>query len=160
MTIEDMEQYGLTKMSDEEMHDFVSTQRMGVLALPADDAPYVVPMSFGYDGASTLYFTFVGGPDSRKRTLIERAETVRFLTYAAQSAFNWESVLLTGTVERVPEPRWEAIRDVLETAWRPDVFEAARESEAVVVYRFTADDWAGIKHTGLPPGFDADESSA
>ncbi|MBX0322664.1 pyridoxamine 5'-phosphate oxidase family protein [Halomicroarcula sp. F13] len=160
MTVEDMEQYGLTQMSDTEMRDFVTNQRMGVLALPAADAPYVVPMSFGYDGASTLYFTFVGGPDSRKRALMERAEAVRFLTYAAQSPFNWESVLLTGTAERVPESEWDELAAVLETAWRPDVFEAARESEAVTVYRFAVDDWAGIKHTGLPPGFDPDQSPA
>lgn len=159
MTIEDMEQYGLTRMTEGEMRDFLTNQRMGVLALPAADAPYVVPMSFGYDGESTLYFTFVGGPDSRKRALIERAETVRFLTYVAKSAFDWESVMLTGSVERVPERRWAEIRDVLDTAWRPEVFEAARESEDVVVYRFEAAESTGIKHTGLPPGFDTDESS-
>ncbi|MBV0925506.1 pyridoxamine 5'-phosphate oxidase family protein [Halomicroarcula limicola] len=154
MTVEAMREYGLEHMTDEEMRNFLSNQRMGVLGLPATEAPYIVPISFGYDGESALYFTFVGGPDSRKRTLIEAAETVRFLTYSAQSVFNWESLILTGTVSRVPEAEWDELADVLQGVWRPEVFEAAMESEEVVVYRFDIDERTGIKHTGLPPGFD------
>ncbi|WP_135303369.1 pyridoxamine 5'-phosphate oxidase family protein [Haloarcula amylovorans] len=156
MTVDAMQEYGLEHMTDNEMRDFLASQRMGVLGLPATDAPYMVPISFGYDGESSLYFTFVGGPDSRKRTLIEAAETVRFLTYAAQSVFNWESLILTGTVARVSEEDWDDLEEVLQGVWRPEVFEAAMAAEEVVVYRFDVDDWAGIKHTGLPPGFDVD----
>ena len=151
-----MREYGLEHMADEEIRNFLSNQRMGVLGLPATEAPYILPISFGYDGESALYFTFVGGPDSRKRTLIDAAETVRFLTYSAQSVFSWESLLLTGTVSRVPESEWDELADVLQGVWRPEVFEAAMESEEVVVYRFDVGDWTGIKHTGLPPGFDVD----
>ena len=31
---------------------------------------------------------------------------------------------------------------------------APRETEAVELYRFRVEDWTGIKHTGLPPGFE------
>mgnify|MGYP006287160781 FL=1 len=154
MTIDDMAAYGLDRMSDDELRDFVSNQKMGVLGLPTAGAPYMLPMSFGYDGGSTLYFTFVGGPDSRKRTLIDDADTARFLTYAAQSMFNWESAILTGSVQSVPEAEWDALEAVLGTAWRPEVFERATAVEDIAIYRFDVDDWSGIKHTGLPPGFD------
>ncbi|MBX0295802.1 pyridoxamine 5'-phosphate oxidase family protein [Haloarcula nitratireducens] len=153
MTVESMREYGLEHMADDEMRNFLSNQRMGVIGLPATDAPYLVPISFGYDGESSLYFTFVGGPDSRKRTLMDAAETVRFLTYSAQSVFNWQSLMLTGAVSRVPEAEWDRLADVLQGVWRPEVFEAAIAAEEVVVYRLDVDEWAGIKHTGLPPGF-------
>jgi nitroimidazol reductase NimA-like FMN-containing flavoprotein (pyridoxamine 5'-phosphate oxidase superfamily) len=154
MTIDTMAEYGLDRMDDDELRDFLAHQQMGVLGLPTAGAPYLLPMSFGYDGGSTLYFTFVGGPESRKRTLIDAADTVRFLTYAAQSMFNWESAILTGTVDPVPEDEWERLDDVLRSVWRPEVFERAREVEDVAIYRFAVDAWSGIKHTGLPPGFD------
>jgi len=156
MTVEEIQ---LTEMDDESIRAFLANQKMGVLGLPADGEPYLLPMSFGYDDESTLYFTFVGGPDSRKRGLIERADRAQFLTFAAESPFNWESVLVTGTVESIPEAEWDDITPVLEAAWRPDVIEAAMETEEVTVYRFAAEEWTGYKHTGLPPGFDIDEGS-
>ncbi|MDS0281819.1 pyridoxamine 5'-phosphate oxidase family protein [Haloarcula onubensis] len=154
MTVEEIQ---LTEMDDESIRAFLTNRKMGVLGLPTDDIPYLLPMSFGYDDESTLYFTFVGGPDSRKRGLIEGTDRARFLAYAAESPFSWESVLLSGTVEAVPDEEWEDILPVVEAAWRPDVIEAAMETEDVTVYRFAVDAWTGYKHTGLPPGFDVDE---
>jgi len=151
MTVEEIP---LTEMDDESIRAFLSNQKTGVLGLPTDDVPYLLPMSYGFDGESTLYFTFVGGPDSRKRGLIERTERARFLSFSAQSPFNWESVLVTGTVEAIPGEEWGDVAPVLEAAWRPDVIEAAMETEEVTVYRFEADEWTGYKHTGLPPGFE------
>jgi len=155
MTVDEIQ---LTEMDDDDIRAFLTNQKMGVLGLPTEGVPYLLPMSFGFDDDATLYFTFVGGPDSRKRGLMEQADEAGFLTYAAQSPFNWESVLLTGTVEAIPEDEWDDIVPVLEAAWRPDVIEAAMETEEVTVYRFSTDEWTGYKHTGLPPGFDIDES--
>jgi len=154
MTVEEIQ---LTEMDDASIRAFLANRKTGVLGLPTDDVPYLLPMSFGYDDA-TLYFTFVGGPDSRKRALIEATDRARFLSYAAESPFNWESVLVTGTVESIPEDEWDDIRPVLEAAWRPEIVETAMATEAVTVYRFAAEEWTGYKHTGLPPGFDGDDS--
>jgi len=141
-------------MNDDAIRAFLANRKMGVLGLPTGDVPYLLPMSFGYDDEATLYFTFVGGPDSRKRGLIEATDRAGFLCYAAESPFNWESVLLTGTVEAVPDEAWDDIVPVLEAAWRPDIIEAAMATEEVTVYRFAVEEWTGYKHTGLPPGFD------
>lgn len=157
MTLETMATYGLDRMSEAELRDFISNQQTGVLGLATGGAPYLLPMSFGYDGETTLYFTFVGGPESRKRSLVDAADTARFLTYEAGSPFNWESVILTGFVEPVPDVEWETLEDALGAAWRPEVFEAAKRVEDVTVYRFAVEDWSGIKHTGLPPGLDAED---
>lgn len=157
MTVEQLRDGGLTEMDDESIRSFLSAQGMGVLGLPTEDVPYLLPMSYGFDGESTFYFTFVGGPDSRKRSVIERGDGARLLVYNAQSPFNWESVLVTGSVEWVPQGEWERFAAVTETAWRPEVIEAAMESAEIAVYRLDVEEWTGIKHTGLPPGFDADE---
>jgi cell wall-associated NlpC family hydrolase len=61
--------------------------------------------------------------------------------------------LLTGTAEAVAESEWEDIEAVVE---------AAMGIEAVTVYRLTAEEWTGYRHTGLPTGFDggSDNSSS
>ncbi|MFC6974948.1 pyridoxamine 5'-phosphate oxidase family protein [Halomicroarcula sp. GCM10025709] len=152
MTVDSLESAGLTRMDEDAIEAFLESQRVGVLGLPAEDAPYMVPISYGYDGEA-LYFTFVGGPDSRKRQLVDRAETAGFLVYDVRSMFNWESVVLTGRPEAVPESELADLETVLEGAWRPEVFERAIASDDIVVYRFRIEDRDGIKHTGLPPGF-------
>lgn len=156
MTVEELQEYGLARMDDEEVRNFLTNQGMGVLGLPAADAPYLLPLSFGYDGGSRLYFTFVLGEESRKGTLIDRTETARFLVYKADTPFNWESVLLTGTVSEVPEDEWDDLEEAMAIAWRPDLFEQASDSVDTRVYAFEIRDQTGIKHVGLPPGFERD----
>ncbi|MFC7018590.1 MULTISPECIES: pyridoxamine 5'-phosphate oxidase family protein [Haloarcula] len=152
MPMDSLEAAGLTEMDDTEIEDFLSSQRFGVLGLPAAAAPYLVPISFGYaDGV--LYFTFIGGPESEKRVLMTDAELATFLVLDVASMFSWESVALTGRPERVPESEWEDIADVLDGVWRPEVFAAALESEDIAIFRFDVEERSGIRHTGLPEGF-------
>ena len=157
MSISELRELGLEEMTTGEIEQFLSTQGVGVLGLPAEDGPYLLPMSFGYDGADALYFTFVLGETSTKEELSEAAETARFLVYDASSAFTWQSVLLSGTVEPVPEDEWAAVEGTMENAWHPDLLESADLSRGVRVFRFHIEDRIGIKHTGLPPGLDERE---
>lgn len=159
MTIERLQEYGLTEMDDESIEAFLANEGTGVLGLPAEEIPYLLPMSYEFDGESMLYFTFIGGPESRKRQLIESTESAGFLVYDAKTAFNWESVMVTGAVEKVPYGEWERFAAATESPWRPEVFESAMESETVTVYRLRMEEWSGCEHTGLPPGF-ADDGDA
>lgn len=154
MTVDELRGFGVKDMDETAIRNFLTNERFGVLGLPTGNAPYLVPLSFGYDGESALYFTFVLGADSRKRALSDRADAARFLAYNVSSPFVWESVLLTGTVERVPESEWSELRGILDAAWRPDVLERAGEVVDVAVYQFVIDGKVGLKHAGLPPGFD------
>jgi nitroimidazol reductase NimA-like FMN-containing flavoprotein (pyridoxamine 5'-phosphate oxidase superfamily) len=154
MTVSALEAAGLTRMDDGEIRSFLSNRRVGVLGLPTDDGPYMIPLSFGYDEERTLYFTFVGGPSSRKQTLAEQADTACVLAYAVESLFHWESVRLTGTIDAVPESEWGNLAAVLDSAWRPELFEAAVEAGDIAVYRFHVDEQEGVRHAGLPPGFE------
>ena len=160
MTVTALLDEGVTEMDDDAIRAFLSNQGQGVLGLPTADAPYLLPMSYGFDGDSTLYFTFVGGPESRKRALIERTERARFLVYRAQTPFNWESVQLGGPVETVPHGEWERFTATEESAWRPEVLERVMASAEVTVYRLHADGWTGLRYTGLPSGFELTDDDA
>jgi uncharacterized protein len=86
--------------------------------------------------------------------LSSRSESASFLAYSADTMFVWESVLLTGTLSEVPEHEWNNIQDALAVAWRPDLFRKASQIEGVKIYRFEINEQSGIKHVGLPPGFE------
>ena len=153
MSIQQLEKYGLERMDDDEIRRFVSSQSTGVLGLPTDSWPYLLPMSFAFDGDSSLYFTYLLGPSSRKEDLTERTDRARFLVYSVETMFNWQSVLLTGDLTEVPENEWSELEDVLTTAWRPELFRTASTSGGVRVFEFAIQSQSGIRHAGLPPGF-------
>jgi len=157
MTVDELADYGISRMDDEEIRAFLSSHSVGVLGLPTEGAPSLRPMSFGYDGADALYLLYIVGSDSRKAALSDRAEVASFLAYSAEATFNWRSVLLTGHLERVDDA--EAVSDRVEMPWQPAVLRRASETERTALYRFDITDRSGLKHLGLPPGFDsADEA--
>lgn len=155
MTVDELGEIGMARMDDEEIHDFLAAQGTGVLGLPAPESPYLVPLSFGYDGGETLYFTYVLGGESRKAQLSDQADVARFLVYHAETPFSWRSVLLTGSIEVVPDEDFIHAKDTMENAWRPDLLEGADLSGGVELYQFVITDRSGMKHTGLPPGLSA-----
>ena len=155
MTVETLETLGIERMDDGDIRDFLTSHGVGVLALPTDDAPYVLPISFGYDGDRGLYFTFVTGDTSRKADLSSGEDRATYLVYAAESPFHWRSVVCEGPVHEIPRREWDAHDEAMQdNAWHPDVFERAFETERVRVYRFDVEDWSGLRHTGLPPGLE------
>jgi len=157
MALDELERVGVERMTEREIRDFLASQGVGVLGLPAEGAPYLLPMSFGYDGDDRLYFSYLVAEASRKTDLTERASTAAFLVYTASSPFVWQSVRLTGPLERVPDDEIEEVTDALDNAWRPAVFEDAEVAGEFRVYRLSVDEQVGVKHTGLPPGIGGDE---
>jgi nitroimidazol reductase NimA-like FMN-containing flavoprotein (pyridoxamine 5'-phosphate oxidase superfamily) len=150
MSLSELREFGVRPMDEAEISQFLATQGVGVLALPDAAAPYALPMSFGYDGEDSLYFTYVLGDDSTKARLSERADRARFLVYTADSPFQWQSVVVTGSIEAIPRDQWDDL--ALENAWRPALLETADLSGGVAVYRLAVEEWKGVRHTGLPPG--------
>lgn len=153
MTVDELGEYGMQRMDDEEIEGFLSSHSLGILGLPTEQAPYLFPMSYGYEGGSNLYFFYVVGSGSRKADLSDRAEYASFLVYSAETMFNWRSVLLTGTIQRLPDEQRTSLSDEQIPRWRPDLFEKASETEESRLYKFQFDEWTGISHSGLPPGF-------
>jgi nitroimidazol reductase NimA-like FMN-containing flavoprotein (pyridoxamine 5'-phosphate oxidase superfamily) len=155
MTVERLEALGIEHMSDDSIQDFLSSQGVGILALPTDGAPYVLPLSFGYDEDRRLFFTYVDGEDSEKAGLSARGTEASFLVYTAESPFSWRSVVCRGALSEVPRHDWPAHDEAMaDNAWHPDLFERAFEIEDVLVYQFDIAEWSGLRHAGLPPGLD------
>lgn len=135
MSVAELGEYGVQRMDADEIGQFLATQRTGVLGLPSEDGPYLLPLTYGYDGEFRLFFTFVLGASSRKETLSEGAESATFLVFQVDSPFVWESVLLSGGIEPLPESERDVALAELTDAWRPAVFEHADFSGGVRVYR-------------------------
>lgn len=154
MTISELKPYGLEEMREEEIRAFLDAQTVGVLGLVDDDRPYLLPMSYGYDGDSSLYFTYVLGEESRKGQLTEQIEMAPFLVYSANTMFNWQSVLVEGRFEELPPSQWTDIAEQLEDVWRPEIFQTSTTSSNVTIYEFDIVNQSGIKHTGIAPGFE------
>ncbi|OYR56796.1 pyridoxamine 5'-phosphate oxidase family protein [Halorubrum halodurans] len=152
MSADELLESSATTMGDDRIRAFLTEQGVGTLALPDGDIPYLVPMSFGYDGESALYFAFLlFGSESRKETLSERAESAAFLAYDARSPHEWRSVSLRGRIEAIDEDEeggWAALREAMENAWHPDLFSAAEPMRGVRGYRFRIDEWTGIRQGG------------
>lgn len=154
MTLDELGEYGMARMDDDEIDSFLSSQSIGVLGLSTADAPLMRPISFWFDGDETVYMPYVLGASSRKKERSDAVDTARLLVYRAETPFNWQSVLLTGGIAPVPEEKRDEIEDALETRWRPDVFERATAEGTTELYRLRIEDRAGIKHLGLPPAFE------
>ena len=160
MSTDELKPYGLDEMDDSEISGFLSSQKVGVLGLPENERPYLLPLSFGYDGDDRLYFTYLLGAGSHKAAATEATEAASFLVYKVDTMYNWESVLLSGSIAEVPESEWDELEAVLSDVWRPSLLEAATNTGEIAVYEFRIDEQAGIKHQGLPPALEAaDEES-
>lgn len=153
MSVDQLQEYGLEVMDDDEIREFLSAKSTGVLGLPAEPAPYMIPMSYAFDGDAEVYFTYLLGSDSRKETLSDRTDQARFLVYDVETMFNWQSVLLTGELVEIPEEEWGDIEEILTNAWRPELFQTAGAGGTVKVYGLRTETMEGIRHTGLAPGF-------
>lgn len=151
MTLDELEGHGVERMDDAEIRSFLSNQGVGVLGLPADGIPYMIPISYGYDGEDDLYFTYVVGEGSRKTLVSEATDVASFLVFDPTSKTLWTSVALEGTLARVPDDEIDSLAASLESNWRPEALERASESADTRVYRFQIRDWTGIRHSGIPP---------
>ena len=150
MTLDELDDYGMHRMDDDDIEGTLERQSIGVLGVSTDAAPMLRPLSYWYDGESSLYFVYVLGVDSQKAALSQRADTAGFLVYNIETTFNWRSVLLTGTLSEVSDEERAAIESEMDVAWKPDLFERAAESEATALYRFDIQERAGIKQLELP----------
>jgi len=86
-------------MDDGERDGFLGDGGTGVLALDtgADDPPYAIPVSYGYDAdEETFYFRLAVGSDREKGQLAGRSAT--FVAYGDEDG-GWKSVVARGQLE-------------------------------------------------------------
>ena len=111
----------MERMERGAVDDFLYDRGTGVLTLQTDagEAPYPVPLSFGYDG-EVLYFH--SGGRGRKNSLVTDPIEASFVVYD-DSRGVWRSVVIAGTLAAVPAERAVEGYEVLSenAAFPPDV---------------------------------------
>mgnify|MGYP000447452168 CR=1 FL=1 len=146
MSIDAIAESTAASMSEGQMRELLEAEGVGTLGLPTDDLPYLLPISFGFDGDATLYFVFLlFGSESRKETLVTETERAQFMVYRAESMHDWQSVSLTGRIAAVEDGEWDELRSAMENAWHPNVFSSAHPMRGVRGYRFEIDEWTGLQ---------------
>ncbi len=165
MTVDDLAEYGMERMDDDDIVSFLSTRSFGVLGLSAEETPYLIPMSYGFDGESRLYFGYVVGSQSRKAELSDRADAASFLVYSVETMFHWQSVLATRTLRPFPDetsnatavegrcgvPNFETASEADETSitsYRSRVDGASTRDRATVVHATLESRSAGVTRRG------------
>ena len=147
MSITEFRDAPVEQMSETEIERLLREQGVGVLVLPTDDLPYVLPLSFGYDGDNCLYFLYLlFGEESRKENLSDSVERARFLVYSAVSMDEWRSVVLTGTITDVQEEEWDRLQAAMENAWHPNLFSGATPMRGVKGYQLSITEHTSLQH--------------
>lgn len=113
---------GLTpdvEMDPEETAAFLEERGWGCLTLARDDAAYSIPVSFGYDGDSTLYFQLQTDEDGEKLAYLDATTTATFLVPRVRPP-NWQSVVVRGRISPVSDDDvGEAYAAFTDNAWFP-----------------------------------------
>ncbi|UTF55563.1 pyridoxamine 5'-phosphate oxidase family protein [Natronosalvus rutilus] len=146
MTVDELDTYGIERMDDEAIERFLSIRNVGILGLSTPGAPYLLPMSFGYDGGASLYFSFLVEGQSRKAELADRSDVCSFLVYNAETMFHWRSVFLEGTIRRLSEEESSDLSATQLPAWQPELIQTASEQGETGFYEFEIDERTGISH--------------
>ena len=95
--------YGKTMAADD-ISTFLNEQATGVLCLATEQRAYGVPVAFAYDEAEDRAIMDLGfAEDSKKRRFIEASEEVCLTVYEWDDPHDWTSVVLSGSLEPLPE---------------------------------------------------------
>ena len=96
----------INTMSKDEINNFLSKQKIGVLSLSDNDSSYAIPLAYSYDGEN-LYLTL--GPQGRKMGCIQKNKNVCFVVYDQPSSGSempgWTSIICNGVIERITDPK-------------------------------------------------------
>ena len=146
MTADPYAQWLGAPMEDDDVDALLDSAGYGVLGLAADDDPYTIPVSFGYDGGD-VFFAFVrAGPESEKFEFIGDGETARRLVTDIKARFDWQSVAVTGPVGAVDltDDDWGRLVAALDdNPWFSTAFDEDDRVEGVQGWRLTPDEVVG-----------------
>jgi len=141
-------------MSEDERDAFLGRGGTGVIAFAsaADEPPFQVPVSYGYDGdLGNFYFKLAVPSDSPKAEALD--EPVSFSTYD-RTAEGYRSVVATGTLEAVAEMPSDSL--AAQGLWAVeipavDIFERPREEVPFRDFRLAPARIAGRKEVQTEP---------
>ncbi len=113
MTSDDKPLLGI-ELDKPAIDDVLNTVGVGVLSMSAGDVPYGVPLSFGYDGADSLYFLFLdASTEHRKELYAERSDRASFTALDSNPDGSWRSVIVAGPLDRIIIDEWDEAREAM-----------------------------------------------
>ena len=131
-----------TEMSTAEIDEFLSGAETGVLSLARENEPYSIPISYGYDADSRVfYLRLVSTPDSDKRRFLSSEPQARLAIYDENDPqTQYRSVLASGTLERV-DPSEMSVEEIEQygDARRPlfEIWGMGKDDLDIQLYRLT-----------------------
>jgi nitroimidazol reductase NimA-like FMN-containing flavoprotein (pyridoxamine 5'-phosphate oxidase superfamily) len=101
-------------MDEPKIDEVLTEVGVGVLSMSAAGMPYGVPLSFGYDGDSSLYFVFLGATtELRKETYAQQSDVANFTTFEINPDGSWRSVIVAGPLDRITIEEWDTAREAM-----------------------------------------------
>jgi nitroimidazol reductase NimA-like FMN-containing flavoprotein (pyridoxamine 5'-phosphate oxidase superfamily) len=95
---------GIVPLGDEECRAILREQRLCVLAMTDGDAPYAIPLFYGFDGENV----WLGIAEGRKTELLDRNPLLCLSVNDVGPGDAWRSVLVTGRATWVTDPEQRA----------------------------------------------------
>lgn len=137
-------------MSSTDIDDLLVSHGHGVLSLCREGDPYSIPVSFGYDGEHVYFGLLEDSPDSTKLRFITDGATIRLLVTDIRGRFEWQSVAITGSAEKLDPDgdEWTHFLDTLaDNAWFMRAFERSDAVESIQGWKLRTDDVRGLERS-------------
>ncbi|MGA1308192.1 MAG: pyridoxamine 5'-phosphate oxidase family protein [Candidatus Kapaibacteriota bacterium] len=97
------------ELNEQQINNILTSQLIGRLACCEDKYPYIVPVTFAYDG-NYIYGQLVEG---RKLELLRKNPNVCFEVDIANDIANWQSAIIFGQFEELKNDAAEEARILL-----------------------------------------------
>jgi len=141
-------QFSGVPMNSNDIDDLLTSQGYGILSLCREGNPYSIPISFGYDGEAIYFGLLEDSPEPTKFEFIGEGATVRLLVTDIRGRFDWRSIAVTGSVEKLDpdETDWEHFIDTLDdNAWFMRAFEHSDAIESIQGWKLQMDELRGLE---------------
>jgi len=99
----------LGELQEPQIRNLLSSQVIGRLACTDGRQPYIVPVTYAYDGE----YIYGQSNEGTKLTILRRNPQVCFEVDSMTDMRNWQSVVVKGTFEELDNQAAEDARDVL-----------------------------------------------
>ena len=133
-------------MTDEEVEAYLRDHGVGVLALADEGRAYGVPISFGYDG-DRVYFVFLRGETSQKERFAETTTRATLTTFDVSGRYEWESVVVSGTIREADDGEWDALVSAMEAnAWFPSLFSESEPMRGIAGWVLDVETATGLRN--------------
>lgn len=99
----------LGKLDEHQMNNLLSSQVLGRLACSKNDQPYLVPLTYTYDG----HYIYGQTKDGLKLDILRSNPNVCFEVDMMTNMANWQSVIVKGTFEELQGEEAEKARSIL-----------------------------------------------